>query len=91
MNELRIVSCSPAHSEIICLLGRQDLIIGKTAYCDFPKDLLKEKPLIGSWIKLNYELIEQLKPDLIITNNIVQAKIAKKLKESGFKVFTLTR
>src|SRR3989338_4386102 len=87
MNPPRIVSCSPAHSEIICLLGRQDLIIGKTAYCDFPKDLLKEKPIIGSWIKLNYELIEKLKPDLIITNSIVQEKVAIKLKETGFNVY----
>ena len=87
MNPPRIVSCSPAHSEIICLLGRQDLIIGKTTYCDFPKDILEEKPVIGSWIKLNYELIEELKPDLIITNNIVQEKIARKLKESGFNVY----
>ncbi len=82
-----IVSCSPAHSEIICLLGKQDLIIGKTTYCDFPKDLLKEKPTVGSWIKLNYESIEKLKPDLIITNNIVQEKIALKLKDSGFNVY----
>ena len=87
MNGPKIVSCSPAHSEIICLLGKQDLIVGKTAYCDFPKDILKEKLIIGSWIKLNFELIEQLKPDLIITNNIVQEKIALKLKEAGFNVY----
>lgn len=86
MNKPKIVSCSPAHSEIICLLGMQDLIVGKTAYCDFPKDLLKEKPIVGSWIKLNYELIEKLKPDIVITNNIVQEKIALKLKEAGFNV-----
>ena len=87
MNSPKIVSCSPAHSEIICLLGKQDLIVGKTVYCDFPKDLLREKPVIGSWVKLNYELIEELKPDLIITNSIVQEKIAIKLKEGGFNVY----
>ncbi len=87
MEKPRIVSCSPAHSEIICELGKQDLIIGKTAYCNFPKDLLKEKPTIGSWTKLNYDLIEELKPDIIITSNIVQEKIALKLKESGFSVY----
>lgn len=83
----RIVSCSPAHSEIICELGKENLIIGKTTFCDFPKDLLKEKPIIGSWTKLNYDLIEKLKPDLIITNNIVQEKIAGKLKAAGFNVY----
>lgn len=87
MTSPQIVSCSPAHSEIICLLGKQDLIVGKTTYCDFPKDLLKEKPIIGSWVKLNYELIEKLKPDLVITNNIVQEKIALKLKQAGFNVY----
>lgn len=83
----RIVSCSPAHSEIICHIGKQDLIVGKTAYCDFPKNLLKEIPAIGSWIKLDFELIESLKPDIVITNNIVQEKIAIKLKEAGFNVY----
>ena len=87
MKDQKIVSCSPAHSEIICLLGKGDLIVGKTTYCDFPKDLLKEKPIIGSWIKLNFELMEKLKPDLVITNNIVQEKIALKLKEAGFNVY----
>ncbi|MBI2995258.1 MAG: cobalamin-binding protein [Candidatus Melainabacteria bacterium] len=87
MKDPKIVSCSPAHSEIICLLGKQDLIVGKTTYCDFPKDLLKEKPTIGSWMKLNYDAIEKLKPDLIITNNIVQEKIAVKLKDAGFNVY----
>ncbi|OGI19020.1 MAG: hypothetical protein A3B68_07390 [Candidatus Melainabacteria bacterium RIFCSPHIGHO2_02_FULL_34_12] len=87
MKELKIVSCSPAHSEIICLLGRADLLIGKTTYCDYPKDELKAKPIVGSWIKLNYELIEKLKPDLIITNNIVQQKIAYGLKDLGFNVY----
>ena len=87
MKEPKIVSCSPAHSEIICLLGRQDLIIGRTSYCDYPKDILKEKPIIGSWIKVDFELIEKLKPDLVITNNIIQEKIAKNLKETGLNVY----
>lgn len=87
MPDPRIVSCSPAHSEILCELGKESLIIGKTTFCDFPKDLLKEKPIIGSWTKLNYDLIEKLKPDLIITNNIVQEKIALKLKNASFNVY----
>jgi len=87
MSKPRIVSCSPAHSEIICLLGGGELIVGKTAYCDFPGDLLKEKPIVGSWIKLDFELIEKLKPDLVITNNIVQEKIALKLKDSNFNIY----
>ncbi|MBI1858626.1 MAG: cobalamin-binding protein [Candidatus Melainabacteria bacterium] len=87
MKEPKIVSCSPAHSEILCLLGKENLIVGKTTYCDFPKDLLKEKPVIGSWIKINHESIEKLKPDLIITNNVVQEKIARSLKEAGFNVY----
>lgn len=87
MKEPKIVSCSPAHSEIICLLGKQDLIVGKTAYCDFPKDLLAGKPIIGSWIKLDLDSIKKLKPDLIITNNIVQEKIARKLKDANLPVY----
>ncbi len=87
MNEPKIVSCSPAHSEIICLLGKQDLIAGKTTYCNFPKHLLDNKPVIGSWIKLDYDLIESLKPDIVITNNIVQEKISLKLRSSGLNVY----
>lgn len=83
----KIVSCSPAHSEIISLLGKADLIVGRTSYCDTPKGLLQNKPIIGSWIKLNYELIQELKPDIVITNNKVQEKIAYKLKDLGLDVY----
>ena len=87
MKDPSIVCLSPAHSEILCELGKENLIIGKTTFCDFPKDLLKEKPIIGSWTKINYELIEKLKPDFVITSNIVQEKIARRLKEAGFSIY----
>lgn len=87
MTSPKIVSCSPAHSEIISLLGKEDLIIGRTTYCNYPNGVLQTKPVIGSWIKLNYDLIQELKPDIVITNNKVQEKIAYKLKDLGFDVY----
>ncbi len=83
----KIVSCSPAHSEIICLLEKQDLLVGRTSYCDYPKEILKDKPIVGSWVKLDFDLIKELNPDLIITNNKVQEKLALKLKDLGFNVY----
>lgn len=87
MTEPTIVSCSPAHTEIICNLKKENLILGKTTYCDFPSDLLKEKTIVGSWTKFNFEKILELRPNIIITSSIVQGKIAHQLKDLGLNVY----
>ncbi len=65
----RIISLSPANTEILYALGLGDKIVGVTDYCDYPEEVAtKEK--IGGYSDPNIEKIISLNPDLILATGI---------------------
>jgi iron complex transport system substrate-binding protein len=43
---LRIVSLLPSATEIMCALGLGDQLVGVTHECDFPPEVVKDKPVV---------------------------------------------
>ncbi|MHA7131708.1 ABC transporter substrate-binding protein [Algoriphagus namhaensis] len=64
----RIISLVPSQTELLVDLGLQDRLVGVTKFCVHPKGLRKQKQVIGGTKNYRMELIEELKPDLIIGN-----------------------
>jgi ABC-type Fe3+-hydroxamate transport system substrate-binding protein len=64
----RIISLVPSQTELLVDLGLADNIVGVTKFCVHPKSLLKDKAIVGGTKNYRLELIDQLKPDLIIGN-----------------------
>ena len=62
----RIVSLSPAGSEILCAVGAFSQIVARTDYCDYPKEL-ETVPIIGGFDgkTLSLEKIVSCKPDFV--------------------------
>lgn len=61
----RVVSLSPAVTEIIAELGFADRLCGISAYCDFPEDINTEG--VGSSENPDIEKIISLNPDAVFT------------------------
>ncbi|MGV3588177.1 MAG: helical backbone metal receptor [Adhaeribacter sp.] len=64
----RIISLVPSQTELLFVLGLADKIVGITKFCVHPANLVKEKVKIGGTKNFNFEIIRDLKPDLIIGN-----------------------
>ena len=64
----RIVSLVPSQTELLVDLGLEDRIVGITKFCIHPKHLLKSKTIVGGTKNYRFEVIQGLKPDLIIAN-----------------------
>ncbi len=62
----RIISLVPSQTELICELGAEEKLIGRTKFCIHPKQLKVTK--VGGTKLVNYHLIDELQPDLIICN-----------------------
>ena len=65
---MRIVSLVPSQSELLFDLGLDDRVVGVTKFCVHPIHWRKSKTVIGGTKKFDLELIDSLKPDLIIGN-----------------------
>ena len=64
----RIISLVPSQTELLVDLGLEDSIVGLTKFCMHPKGLRKRKAIVGGTKNYRMDVIESLKPDLIIGN-----------------------
>lgn len=64
----RIISLVPSQTELLYDLGLHDEIVGITKFCIHPDEWFRSKTRVGGTKKLNFEVIKQLQPDLIIGN-----------------------
>ncbi len=84
----RIISLSPSITETLFRLGKGDSIIGVTPFCVRPAEARKIKK-IGSYGYARIDLIESLKPDIIMMVSGYQDKLGEELY-GRFPVFTIT-
>jgi iron complex transport system substrate-binding protein len=63
----RIVSLSPALTEILFAVGAGDRVVGITDYCDYPPDALG-LPRVGGYANPSVESVLALRPDLVVAS-----------------------
>ncbi|HOM01471.1 MAG TPA: ABC transporter substrate-binding protein [Acetivibrio sp.] len=81
----RVVSVAPNITEIIFALGKQDKLVGRTDFCDYPEEVQNIES-IGNIDQPNVEKIVELQPDIVITSTIFTKEMVQKLEEAGVKV-----
>ena len=78
----RIVSTSPAVTEIIFALGGSHLLVGRTDFCAYPPETLQIAS-IGGISNLNIERIMSLNPDLVISGSMIPKKSTIQMEKMG--------
>ena len=74
--EKRIVSLSPALTELVCYLGCEKNLVGRSSVCSYPESV-KKVAVAGRFAIPYTEKVISLKPDIIITNDLVNPNLAK--------------
>lgn len=64
----RIISLVPSQTELLVDLGLEEKIVGVTKFCVHPAHLRKIKTIVGGTKNYRFDVIDFLKPDLIIGN-----------------------
>lgn len=78
----KVVSLSPAVTEIMFALGAQDILVGRTDFCTYPPQAAAI-PSIGGISNLNIEKILSLNPDLVISGSMVGKKVTDQMDAMG--------
>lgn len=76
----RIISLSPAVTEILYELGMGDRIVGLSAFCSRPAETSSVRK-VGSYGSARIEVIEELRPDVIFTVTGYPVDFAGKLSK----------
>lgn len=77
----RIISLSPAVTEILFELGLGDRIVGVSAFCARPPETAGIRK-VGSYGSARLQVIEELKPDIILTVSGYPEEFAGRLSET---------
>lgn len=86
-NPERIISAAPNLTEIIFAIGADDLLVGRTSFCNYPDEVNKIQ-IVGDMIHLNFEKVVELKPDLIfLTVEGNTKELYDKLKSLNIQVY----
>ena len=81
----RIVSVAPSPTEIMFAVGAGSQVVGVDNYSDYPAEA-RSLPQIGSYT-LNAEVIMSLKPDLIVSSDLVPRAQLDQLAAQGIPYF----
>lgn len=82
----RIVSLSPAMTEILFSIGAGDKLVGVTTFCDFP-EAARKITKVGDFSHPSIERIIGLKPDLVVVNLPEQSRVKRELDKLKIRTF----
>lgn len=64
---MRVISLCPSNTEIVEYLGLTHLLVGVDDYSDWPEEITN-LPRLGPDLSINIDLVQQLKPDLVLAS-----------------------
>lgn len=85
----RVVSLTPAVTEIVYTLDAGEFLVARSEACDYPHEV-KKLPVVGKIGKPDVEKILQLKADLVISDMSVPAAERDMLKRLNIKTVLLS-
>ena len=86
--ELTVVSLSPALTELICFLGKESVLAGRSDVCSYPESV-KKLPVAGRFAVPFTEKILSLKPTLLVTNDLVNPGVKVNFERAGIRTLQL--
>ncbi|WP_301663526.1 ABC transporter substrate-binding protein [Methanoculleus frigidifontis] len=81
----RVVSLAPSETEVVCALGMDALLVGKTDYCNYPPKI-EGAQSVGGPKTLNVEKIIGLQPDLVLATTVTDTTKIEGIRAMGIPV-----
>lgn len=82
----RIVSLQAGASELICILGAADRIVGRNRASNFPPCVEEKLVVAQTTQNINMELLLEQKPDLVIATSYIPTEMQEKIEAAGIPV-----
>jgi iron complex transport system substrate-binding protein len=98
---MRVVSLAPSATATVDALRAADRLVGVTHHCegmpahsdtrsdarsDASAEPAIDAPPVGGWLNPDYEAVESLDPDLVLTSDALQRDVRDDLRDRGFEV-----
>jgi len=84
---VRVVSFSPSITDALVSIGAGDELVGVSVFCRPYAPPHAE--VVGDYLRARMDRLRELAPDLVFTSGAAQERLARSLREAGFRVVHL--
>ncbi len=86
----KVISLTPATSELMFVLGAGDRLVGRTDYDDYPPQVT-DVPAVATFQGVEMEKVVNIGPDLVLAggNNFTNAADIQRMRDLGYPVLVL--
>lgn len=84
----RIVSISPAITEVMFLVGAQNKLVGISDFCVYPPET-ERIAKIGGMHNINFEVLLSLHPDVVLIGSMISQKDVDAIEKMGIPVICI--
>ncbi|MGA2053586.1 MAG: ABC transporter substrate-binding protein, partial [Opitutales bacterium] len=84
----RIISLSPAITEMVLAIGGEKELVGVTRYCTVP-ERIPPVVRVGGLLDPDYEEMVALRPDLVLAPNLASPQLLERLESLGLTVVVM--
>jgi iron complex transport system substrate-binding protein len=84
----RIISLSPAITELIFILESNKKLVAVSEFCKYPPETEKI-PKAGGLVQINIEKLLSFNPDLVLIGSIISKSDVEKIEKSGIKIIAI--
>ena len=84
----RIVSISPAITEVMFLVGAQDKLVGVSDFCKYPPETEKITK-VGGMHNINFEQLLSLHPDVVLIGSMISQQDVDAIEKMGIPVICI--
>jgi iron complex transport system substrate-binding protein len=81
----RVVSLAPNITEIICAIGAEKTLAGRTSACDYPPGVVKNIPVVGGFGAPSMEALLKAGPTVVLDVDLEEEAVAGLIKGYGIK------
>jgi iron complex transport system substrate-binding protein len=85
----RIVSITPANTEILFAIGAGEQVVGRDQFSDTPAEVSEIAEVGGGWGDLNTEAMVALEPDLVLAGDLYTPEQIQGLQDLGLTTFVV--
>ena len=85
----RVVSLSPANTEIMFFVGAGSQLVGRETFSDYPEEAKSITDMGDGMGGVNLEAILAVKPDLVLVGDLTPPEQVKSLEDVGLTVFVV--